>query len=73
MFELDWKSDKINKWDQSHHFKSMLAASPVYLEGDNVKSYIDLNQNDLKNMIKRACEPYVPEVARLLVATSNKN
>ena len=64
MFELDWRGDRTfeNK-------KEFMSFNPVYIEGENVKDFLDLNEADISQMIKKACASYVTEAANKLLNT----
>lgn len=62
MFELDWRQDR------SHANKQQfLSVHPVYLEGTNFKEYGTLDNFEVMSMIRQACTPFVPELAKKMM------
>ena len=63
MFELDWRGDRA--YVNRHQFMS---SNPIYLEGSNLKSYGEVNEEFVKDKLQRACAPYVEVAAERLLA-----
>ena len=62
IFELDWKG--VNESILNNEFMS---THPIYLEGQNVKAYGEIDNEKVKEMLKRACAPFVQQAASALL------
>jgi hypothetical protein len=62
MFELDWRGDKLAVVN-----KEFMSYQPIWLDGPNLKDYGTLTNERLRDMLQRACAPYVTQVATKLL------
>jgi len=62
IFELDWKLDKdlVNR-------QEFMYTNPIYLDGENIKSYGELNNEAVIKMIQKACVPFVEEATQKIL------
>lgn len=59
LFELDWRGD-----EHIHNRDEFLATHPVYLHSaDRACQRVAIDRDQVVNKLKRACQPFVPEVA----------
>lgn len=58
IFEVDWRG--IKDVEQNKHF---MHSHPIHVEGSNVNGYGVLDDEKVKEMLKRACVPFVQQVA----------
>ena len=58
MFELDWRGDRSYQTLQEFMFNT-----PIHVEGENIKSYGVVTNEEVEERLMRACAPYVDEVA----------
>lgn len=66
MFELDWKGDSSYKNKQE-----FMSTNPIYFsDGTNIKSYGEITNDTVKDMLQKACAPYVEETAKTLLKYS---
>lgn len=57
MFELDWKDQK-----EAITKNNFMSTNPIYLDGNNIKNYGEVDNQRVKEMLKKACVPFVPQV-----------
>lgn len=63
VFEVDWRGVK-----EVEQNKEFLFSHPIHVEGSNVKAYGMVDDVKVKEMLKRACVPFVEQVASTLLS-----
>lgn len=62
IFEVDWRGIK-----SAEQNKEFMYSNPIHVEGTNVLAYGDLNEEKVKDMLKKACVPFVEQVASTML------
>lgn len=44
-----------------------MSTHPIHIEGTNLKKYGDLDHEQIKEMIRRACTQYVPQIKQQML------